>query len=55
MIEKFNQLYWRVHNNKPQDDDLSWCRRMLSDVKEGIVPPKLDLLSANQIWKQYSG
>ena len=54
IIEKFNQLYWRVHHNKPQDDDLSWCRRMLEDVKSGIILPKIDLLSANQIWKKYN-
>ncbi len=53
IIDKFEKLYWRVHNNEPQDDDLSWCRRMLSDVKNGIVLPKIDILSANQIWKKY--
>ena len=52
-LEKFSRLEYRVHHNNPQEDDLSWCRRMLKDVENGIIPPKIDLLSANQIWKKY--
>ena len=61
-IEKFNKLYSLVFHNinkvesdheNPYDNDLLWCSRMLKDVKNGIIPPKIDLLSANQIWKKY--
>ena len=53
-IKKFKKLYSRVVSyNNVNEDDLLWCGRILKDVENGIIPPKIDLLSANQIWKKY--
>jgi hypothetical protein len=53
-IKKFKKLYSRVVSyNNANEDDLLWCGRILKDVENGVIPPKIDLLSANQIWKKY--
>jgi len=53
-IEKFKKLYHRIVNYiNANEDDTLWCSKMLRDVEDGIVPPKIDLLSANQMWKKY--
>ena len=53
-MKKFKKLYSRVVSyNNVNEDDLLWCGRILKDVENGIIPPKIDLLSANQIWKKY--
>tara|TARA_Y100000034_G_scaffold96092_1_gene116921 strand:- start:662 stop:1129 length:468 start_codon:yes stop_codon:yes gene_type:complete len=60
IVEKFEKLYWRLHNhpNKNVDndewqDDFKWAREILDDVKSGVVLRKIDLYSANQIWNRY--
>ena len=55
IIEKMNNLYWKVHNGPPQGNDLLWIRNMLSDVKDsGLIPDKEGFTMANLMWKKYS-
>ena len=58
VIEKLTNLYWRVHgtmDSSPKGNDLTWCRRILDDVKSGgLVPDKQEFVMANLMWKKYS-
>ena len=39
-----------------RESDLSWCQRLLTDVKDsGLVPDKQEFIMANLMWKKYSG
>ena len=66
MIVKLDKLYWRVHG-KPgarkieysipgrssKGDDLTWCRKILADAKDGLVPTEKKLRQSNELWKKY--
>ena len=62
-IDKFTKLRFRISfNSKSQHNlgdlevinDMDWVKRKIEDFEAGNVPDKIDLGTANRLWKQYS-
>ena len=62
-IDKFQKLRFRI-SFKSKDthsvgeleviNDMKWVKRKIEDFEAGRVPNKIDLGTANRLWKQYS-
>ena len=62
-IDKFTKLRFRIsvkaresHSSGELEviNDMKWVKRKIEDWEAGRVPDKIDLGTANRLWKQYS-
>ena len=62
-IDKFQKLRFRVsfkarESHKLSDletlNDMDWVKRKIEDLEGGIVLDRIDLGTANRLWKEYS-
>ena len=62
-IDKFTKLRFRIsfkgkesHSLGEREviNDMKWVKRKIEDWEAGRVPDKIDLGTANRLWKQYS-
>ena len=62
-IDKFTKLRFRIsfkaresHSSAELEviNDMKWVKRKIEDWEAGRVPDKIDLGTANRLWKQYS-
>ena len=58
--KKYEELYWRLHNhlnknvnNDEWQNDFGWVRDQINDLNCELIIRKMDLYSANQMWKKY--
>ena len=63
LIDKFTKLRFRISFSAKEShslgeleviNDMQWVKRKIEDFKAGRVPDKIDLGTANRLWKQYS-
>ena len=63
LIDKFTKLRFRISFSAKEShsleelevlNDMKWVKRKIEDFEGGIVPDKIDLGTANRLWKQYS-
>lgn len=63
LIDKFTKLRFRISFSAKEShilgeleviNDMKWVKRKIEDFKAGRVPDKIDLGTANRLWKQYS-
>ena len=63
LIDKFNKLRFRISFSAKEShilgeleviNDMKWVKRKIEDFEAGRVPDKIDLGTANRLWKQYS-
>ena len=62
-IDKFQKLRFRISFSAKEShslgeleviNDMKWVKRKIEDFEAGRVPDKIDLGTANRLWKQYS-
>ena len=62
-IDKFTKLRFRISFKAREShslgeleviNDMQWVKRKIEDFEAGRVPDKIDLGTANRLWKQYS-
>ena len=62
-IDKFQKLRFRISFKARESytvgeleviNDMDWVKRKIEDFEAGNVPDKIDLGTANRLWKQYS-
>jgi hypothetical protein len=62
-IDKFQKLRFRISFKSKEThsvgeleviNDMKWVKRKIEDFEAGRVPNKIDLGTANRLWKQYS-
>ena len=62
-IDKFTKLRFRISFSAREShilgeleviNDMKWVKRKIEDFEAGRVPDKIDLGTANRLWKQYS-
>ena len=62
-IDKFTKLRFRISFSAREShslgeleviNDMKWVKRKIEDFEAGNVPDKIDLGTANRLWKQYS-
>ena len=62
-IDKFTKLRFRISFKAREShtvgeleviNDMDWVKRKIEDFEAGNVPDKIDLGTANRLWKQYS-
>ena len=62
-IDKFTKLRFRISFKAREEhslgeleviNDMKWVKRKIEDFEAGNVPDKIDLGTANRLWKQYS-
>ena len=63
LIDKFTKLRFRISFSAREEhslgeleviNDMKWVKRKIEDFEAGNVPDKIDLGTANRLWKQYS-
>tara|TARA_R110000782_G_scaffold260762_1_gene352125 strand:- start:997 stop:1377 length:381 start_codon:yes stop_codon:yes gene_type:complete len=63
LIDKFTKLRFRISFSAKEShilgeleviNDMKWVKRKIEDFAAGRVPDKIDLGTANRLWKQYS-
>ena len=63
LIDKFTKLRFRISFSAKEShtsgeleviNDMKWVKRKIEDWEAGRVPDKIDLGTANRLWKQYS-
>ena len=63
LIDKFSKLRFRISFSAKEShilgeleviNDMKWVKRKIEDFEAGNVPDKIDLGTANRLWKQYS-
>ena len=63
LIDKFTKLRFRISFKAREShslgeleviNDMDWVKRKIEDWEAGNVPDKIDLGTANRLWKQYS-
>ena len=63
LIDRFSKLRFRISFSAKEShslgeleviNDMQWVKRKIEDFKAGRVPDKIDLGTANRLWKQYS-
>ena len=63
LIDKFTKLRFRISFKAREShtvgeleviNDMDWVKRKIEDFEAGNVPDKIDLGTANRLWKQYS-
>ena len=63
LIDKFTKLRFRISFSAKEShslgaleviNDMKWVKRKIEDFEAGRVPDKIDLGTANRLWKQYS-
>ena len=63
LIDKFTKLRFRISFKAREShtvgeleviNDMDWVKRKIEDFEAGRVPDKIDLGTANRLWKQYS-
>ena len=63
LIDKFSKLRFRISFSAKEShilgeleviNDMKWVKRKIEDFEAGRVPDKIDLGTANRLWKQYS-
>ena len=63
IIDKFTKLRFRISFSAKEShilgeleviNDMKWVKRKIEDWEAGRVPDKIDLGTANRLWKQYS-
>ena len=63
LIDKFTKLRFRISFSAREEhslgeleviNDMKWVKRKIEDFEAGRVPDKIDLGTANRLWKQYS-
>ena len=63
LIDKFQKLRFRISFKAREEhsldelqviNDMKWVKRKIEDWEAGRVPDKIDLGTANRLWKQYS-
>ena len=63
LIDKFTKLRFRISFKAREEhslgelevlNDMKWVKRKIEDFEAGRVPNKIDLGTANRLWKQYS-
>ena len=63
LIDKFTKLRFRISFSAKEShilgeleviNDMKWVKRKIGDFEAGRVPDKIDLGTANRLWKQYS-
>jgi ribosomal protein L7/L12 len=63
LIDKFTKLRFRISFSAKEShilgeleviNDMDWVKRKIEDFEAGRVPDKIDLGTANRLWKQYS-
>ena len=63
LIDKFTKLRFRISFSAKEShtvgeleviNDMKWVKRKIEDFTAGRVPDKIDLGTANRLWKQYS-
>ena len=63
LIDKFSKLRFRISFSAKEShilgeleviNDMKWVKRKIEDWEAGRVPDKIDLGTANRLWKQYS-
>ena len=62
-IDKFTKLRFRISFKAREEhslgeleviNDMKWVKRKIEDWEAGRVPDRIDLGTANRLWKQYS-
>ena len=60
IIKKYEKLYWRLHShpnksvkNDVWQEDFKWVSDQIYELDCESVIRKIDLYSANQLWKKY--
>ena len=62
-IDRFTNLRFRISFSAREShilgeleviNDMKWVKRKIEDFEAGNVPDKIDLGTANRLWKQYS-
>ena len=63
LIDKFSKLRFRISFSAKEShilgeleviNDMKWVKRKIEDWEAGRVPDRIDLGTANRLWKQYS-
>ena len=63
LIERFSKLRFRISFKAREEhslgeleviNDMDWVKRRIEDYSGGIVTDRLDLSTANRLWKKYS-
>ena len=63
LIDRFTKLRFRISFSAREEhsldklqviNDMTWVKRKIEDWEAGRVPDKIDLGTANRLWKQYS-
>ena len=63
LIDRFTKLRFRISFSAKEShslgelevlNDMDWVKRKIEDYSGGIVTDKIDLGTANRLWKQYS-
>ena len=63
LIDRFTKLRFRISFSAKEShilgeleviNDMKWVKRKIEDFEAGRVPDKIDLGTANRLWKQYS-
>ena len=63
LIDRFTKLRFRISFKAKEEhsldelqviNDMKWVKRKIEDWEAGRVPDKIDLGTANRLWKQYS-
>ena len=63
LIERFSKLRFRISFKAREEhslgeleviNDMDWVKRKIEDYSGGIVTDRLDLSTANRLWKKYS-
>jgi hypothetical protein len=63
LIDRFTKLRFRISFSAKEShilgeleviNDMKWVKRKIEDWEAGRVPDKIDLGTANRLWKQYS-
>lgn len=63
LIDRFTKLRFRISFSAREEhsldklqviNDMTWVKRKIEDWEAGHVPDKIDLGTANRLWKQYS-
>ncbi len=60
LVERFNKLKYRItfttadSRTSRELADVEWVKRQLEDLDGGVVLSDLELVKANNLWKEYS-
>jgi len=63
LVDRFQKLRFRISFSAKEShilgeleviNDMKWVKRKIEDWEAGRVPDKIDLGTANRLWKQYS-